>query len=132
MAENVIALGYLLFLAGIVLAVAGKTRPGVKLAIAGVLLVVKTMAVLAAVAWMRQHWQSSDSSAQVVWMLIAIPVALIAGVLAGIYLVVSAMFRTVRRTLAAPEARAALGGALIGTIAAEVIRGRGRGERRLP
>jgi len=124
MAETVVGLGYALFVLGVVLMFVGKVGAGVKLVVLGVLLIAKTLAMLAGAQFVHQHWTALDTTSRFVWLLIGIPAAALIGVAVGALFVVLVFFRFVRSALAPPEARAALGGAVIGTIAAEVIRGR--------
>lgn len=130
MAETVLALGYALFLLGVVLVITGRTRSGVRCVVLGVLLIVKTLALVALIQYAQQHWLEAGTAERHLWLLFAIPIAAVAGVALGALLVITTVFKAIRRVLAPPEARAALGGAVIGTIAAEALRARQQGGRR--
>ena len=131
MAETILVFAYALLLLGVLLVFIGKTRPGIKLIAAGVLLVVKTLAVLSLLGWMRQHVPSAGDG-EIWWWLVAIPVAALMGVLVGAVLVALALLRAIKRLIALPHARAALGGAVIGTLASEMLRRRNdRDDRRI-
>ena len=131
MAETILAFAYALFLLGVLLLFIGKAQLGVKLIIAGVLLAVKTVAVVSLLGWMRLHIPSAGDG-EIWWWLVAIPVAALVGVLVGAVLVAYALFRAIKRLLALPHARAAMGGAVVGTLAAELLRRRiDRNDRRI-
>lgn len=127
MIENIVALGYVLFLLGVVLMFTSRVGMGVKLSIAGVLLIAKTFAFLSALEWMRQH---PSGSADTWWWVLAIAGAAVLGLLMGVFLVVRVLVRVICRTVATPEGRAALGGAVAGHLIANALTGRNARENR--
>lgn len=117
----------MLFLLGVVLMFTGRVGIGVKLTVTGVLLIAKTFAILRAMEWMRQH---PSGSVDTWWWVLAIAAAVVVGLLMGVLLVVRVIFRGIRRTLAPPEARAALGGAVIGHLIANALASRNARDNR--
>jgi hypothetical protein len=122
MSETLVAIGYVVFVLGVVLLFI-HPRTGVKLVILGLVVIAKTLLAATAITWVRQR-SAGGPGDEVLWTVMAILVAAIAGAVFGALFVVWLALRGVCRLLADRRARAALGGAVIGTIAAEMLRGR--------